>query len=152
VSPAIRTSTVLDVTGADALLQRRLRALEDTRPALRGVAAVIRVEYREQYRSGDGWPALTARYAARKAKRGGGSRVLVDGGALEASLTRTGVRYAKEKVGRDFVEVRSTDPVGNLLTNGTKSMVARDPSRISRRGVARRSREVLLTHLASGGR
>lgn len=147
----VRTSTVLDTTGADELLQGRLRALADTRPALRGVADVIRDEYREQYEAGDGWAALSSRYAQRKRARGRGSRVLVDSGLLAASLTRKGVRFAKETVGRDVVEVRSTNPVGNLLRNGTSRMPARDPSKIDRRAVSRRARDVLLGHLAAGG-
>lgn len=151
MSPAIRTSTVLDTTGGDALLHRRLRALNDVRPALRGIADVIRSEYRQQFRSGDGWAALSAGYAARKARRGGSARKLVDRGLLEASLTRVGVRYAREVVGTDVVEVRSTDPVGNLLGRGTRSMPARDPSKIDRREVSRRARQTLLIHLAAGG-
>lgn len=147
----IRTSTVVDTSAGTALLRRRIAALDDPRPALRAVADVIRSQYREQYATGDGWERLSARYAARKAARGGGSRINVDRGLLEASLTRTGVRYAKETVTREVVEVRSTDPVGNLLTRGTRRMPARDPSRIDLAAVSRRSREALLAYLATAG-
>jgi hypothetical protein len=143
---------VLDTAGADKVLRARLARLDDTRPALRSVADVIRSEFRDQYASGQGWPALSAGYARRKARQGRGTRTNVYTGTLEASLTRTGVRYAAETVTREVVEVRSKDPVGNLLTRGTSRMPARDPARIDVRQVARRSREVLLIHLAAGGR
>ncbi|RYZ31625.1 MAG: hypothetical protein EOP01_02990, partial [Propionibacteriaceae bacterium] len=49
---AVRTSSIVGTAGADAFLARRIARMEDTRPAFREVAGIVRGLYARQYASG----------------------------------------------------------------------------------------------------
>lgn len=86
-----------------------------------------RRQFSSEGRYSGGWAELSARYAARKAKRYPGAKILHAEGDLEASLTRRGARNAVRSITRSALEVGTTDPNAVYHQHGTPHMPQRRP-------------------------
>lgn len=114
-----------DITvSSDQALELIEAHLQDPRPGLRQVAEDI--QHREAHvfatANGGAWDPLNPATVKRK----GSSRILVDTGRLERSLSGRG-GGAVVRVNRDDLFVGTSDPSAILARTGTKRRPKRDP-------------------------
>jgi len=129
---AIRVRTEPDLQRLSGMLGEIQAAARNIRPALPAIVAVVKRQFAHQFesegaRSPSGrWQPLSPRYAAWKARRHPGAKILERTGALKRSLTSYGagsiVTY-----GANSVFIGSSMPYGPYHQTGTRNMPRRAP-------------------------
>jgi phage gpG-like protein len=129
---------VLDISG-DVQLDRTLLRFADRTDDMSVVFGPLaddflrmeRSQFSSQGRFSAGWAPLSPDYAARKARKYPGAKILHATGDLEASLTRRGARNAVRQITSDSLLVGSTDPKVAYHQFGTENMPRRRPVEMS---------------------
>lgn len=113
----------------------------DFSPAFEEIADDFLDVNRQRFaKKGPGWPALNRRYLAAKRRKGGGNKVLVASGRLQASLTRRFHRSGVRRIGTDEMFVGTKVPYARWHTK------KRPPVKLTPK-VKKRWREILQRHL-----
>jgi len=141
----------------DVQLDRQLLRFADrtddmTAPFTAIAADLTKVEksqFRTQGRYSGGWEALSPRYAARKARKYPGAKILHADGTLEASLTRDGARGAVREITRDSLTYGTTVEYAKYHQLGTSVMPRRRPLELTA-NKRRQYTRALLRYLTTG--
>ena len=138
---AIRVRTEPDFQRMAAMLGELQNAVRNTRPALPGIVAIVKRQLAAQFdsegaRSPSGrWRPLSAKYAAWKARRFPGAKILERTGALKRSLASYGPGSVVD-YGPNSVFIGSSIHYGPYHQTGTGSMRRRAPIEPTDRDVA----------------
>jgi phage gpG-like protein len=125
----MRVEVTVDDHGLSTKLEGLAGRAAAIRPALVLIADDFLDEERDLFAGRAHWAPLDPAWAARKAKRGLGTRTLVLTGHLERSLVSTDSKYSVRQVDGNELLVGTRDPVAILHQAGTRKMPPRPPVR-----------------------
>lgn len=121
------------------------------RPALEAVGDDFRSVMTGVFASGGaavgGWPRLSRKYAARKARQRPTAPPGVFTGVLRESLTRKGARYARQRIEQNAIVVGTKAPHAHLFRDGRRRQ---RPRRLipRRTTLQRRWTPIIAAHVA----
>ena len=147
---------VLDVFG-DVQLDRTLLRFADRTDDMSPVFEVLardfykieRSQFRTQGRFSGGWQELSPAYAARKARKYPGTKILHATGDLEASLTRFGARNSVREITRDSLLIGTSNPKAAYHQHGGDNLPQRRPVELSK-GTRNRWVKAIQRYLTTG--